>query len=217
MCTLLLCESPLRKMCWSEDFISSAEVFGQFVSVIPQTLMCLTQSNISEVEQYVFWPAAWFAYWKGLGCTDALLTISHHRQESLHAGMDSFLTCRDGLLYSSARLYSAAVDRVSRSGILFKLKSNGVGGSVLSICEEFLSDRPQRVVVDGPTSQWIPIVSGVPQGSVFGPLLFILYTSEMFEQIGTDYMPMQMTLKYWQLSTSQQTDLLLTGTWIGFP
>ena len=47
---------------------------------------------------------------------------------------------------------------------------------------EFLSNRSQRVV-DGATSEWIPIVSGVAQGSVLGPLLYILYTSEMFELV----------------------------------
>ena len=71
---------------------------------------------------------------------------------------------------------------MSHSGLLFKLKSVGVGGSVLSICTEFLSDRRQRVVVDGAASEWIPIILGVPQGSMLGPL-FILYTSEMFELI----------------------------------
>ena len=64
-----------------------------------------------------------------------------------------------------------------------KLKYIGVGGSVLSICREFLSDRRQRVVVDGAASEWIPIVSGVPQGSELCHLLFILYTSEMFELV----------------------------------
>ena len=59
--------------------------------------------------------------------------------------------------------FSAAFDRVSHSGLLFKLKSIGEGGSVLSICREFLSNRRQRVVVDGATSEWVPIVSGVPQ------------------------------------------------------
>ena len=54
---------------------------------------------------------------------------------------------------------------------------------MLSICAEFLSDRRQRVVVDGAVSEWIPIISGVPQGSVLGPLLFIPYTSEMFELV----------------------------------
>ena len=74
---------------------------------------------------------------------------------------------------------SAAFDRVSYSGLLFKLKSIGV----LSICREFFFNCRQRVVVDGATSEWIPIVSGVPQGSVLGPLQFILHNSEMFELV----------------------------------
>ena len=60
-------------------------------------------------------------------------------------------------------------------------KSISECGSVLSICMEFLSNRRQWVVVDGATSECIPIVSGVPQGSILGPLLFILYTREMFK------------------------------------
>ena len=109
---------------------------------------------------------------------------------------------------------------MSHSGLLFKLKSIGVGGSVLSICREFLSGRRQRVVVDGATSEFIPIVSGMPQGSVLGPLLFIPYTSEMFELVENSVMPMLKTPHYWHLFASQQTDLLLlpplTGTWLGF-
>ena len=48
---------------------------------------------------------------------------------------------------------------------------------------EFLSVRRQRIVVDCAESEWIPIISGMSQGSVLGPLLFILYTSEMFELV----------------------------------
>ena len=80
--------------------------------------------------------------------------------------------------------FSSAFDRVSHSGLFFKLKSFGVDGSVLSICREFLSNCRQRVLVDGATSEWIPIISGMLQGIVLGSLLFILYTSEMFELVG---------------------------------
>ena len=79
--------------------------------------------------------------------------------------------------------FSAAFDRVSHDGLIFKLRSAGVGGWLLSICREFLTNRRQRVVVDGAYSEWISIVSGVPRGSVLGPLLFILYTSEMFDLV----------------------------------
>ena len=119
-------------------------------------------------------PAVQFAYRKDLGCTDALLTISLHLQKSLDAMMESYIVQLD---------FSAAFDRVSHSGLLFKLKSIGVSGSVLSICTEFFSDRRQRSVVDGAASEWIPTISGVPQGSVLGSLLFILYTSEMIELV----------------------------------
>ena len=76
--------------------------------------------------------------------------------------------------------FSAALDIVSHNGLLFTLKSIGVGGSVLFICREYLSNRRQRFVVNGATSEYIPIVPCVPQRSVLGPLLFILYASEMF-------------------------------------
>ena len=76
--------------------------------------------------------------------------------------------------------FSAACDRVSHSGLLFKLKSIGVGGSVLSILRSW---SPTAVVVNGATTEWIPIVSGVPRESVLGHFLLILYTSEMFELV----------------------------------
>ena len=79
--------------------------------------------------------------------------------------------------------FCAAFDRVSHSGLLFKLNSIGVGGCVLSICREFLSDRRRRVVVDAAASEWIPIVTGMPQVSVLGPLLFIINASKMSELV----------------------------------
>ena len=57
---------------------------------------------------YVFFPAAQFAYRKGLGCTDVLLTLSHHLQKSLDAGMKSYIIQLD---------FSAAFDRVSHCGL----------------------------------------------------------------------------------------------------
>ena len=76
--------------------------------------------------------------------------------------------------------FSAAFDRVNHLGIPYKLCSVGIGGSVMSILTEFLSNRSQQVMVDGCRSKLVNVVSGVLQGSVLGMLLFLLYTSELF-------------------------------------
>ena len=76
--------------------------------------------------------------------------------------------------------FSAAFDRFNHQGILYKLSSVGIGSSVLSVLTQYLSNRSQHVLVDGCLSKLVNVVSGVPQGSVLGPLLFLLYTSEFF-------------------------------------
>ena len=75
--------------------------------------------------------------------------------------------------------FSAASDRVSHQGILFRLCSVGVCGSVLSVLTQFLSNRSQYVMVDGCHSKLVNVVSGVPQGRVLGPQLFFLCTAEL--------------------------------------
>ena len=76
--------------------------------------------------------------------------------------------------------FSAAFHSVNHQGIIDKLSSVGIGGSVLSVLTQFLSNRSQYVLVDGCRSKLVNVMSGVPQGSVLGPLLFLLHTSELF-------------------------------------
>ena len=76
--------------------------------------------------------------------------------------------------------FSAAFDMVKYQGMLYRLCSVGIGGSVLSILTQFLSNRSQHVIVDGSRSQLVDVVLEVPQSSVLGPLLLILCTSELF-------------------------------------
>ena len=87
---------------------------------------------------------------------------------------------RLGRRLGSCRLISAAFDRVNHQGILYKLCSVGIGGSGLSISIQFLSNLSQHVMEDCCRSKLVNIVSGVPQGSILGPLLFLLHTSELF-------------------------------------
>ena len=76
--------------------------------------------------------------------------------------------------------FSAAFHRINHEIILYKHCSVGIGGSVLSILTQFLSNRSQNDMADGCRSKLVNVMSGVPQGSVLRPLLFLLYTSELF-------------------------------------
>ena len=76
--------------------------------------------------------------------------------------------------------FSAAFDRVNHLVILYKPCSVGIGGSVLFILTQFLSNRSQQVMVDGSRSKLVNVESDVPQGSVLSPLLFHLYILEHF-------------------------------------
>ena len=70
-------------------------------------------------------------------------------------------------------------DKVPHQRLLHKLKSHGVGDSIINWIEQWLTDRRQRVVVDGEVSNWKSVLSEVPHGSVLGPLLFLIYISDM--------------------------------------
>ena len=116
-------------------------------------------------------PTTQFAYRKGLGTCDALLCVSHTLQSALESRQEDRIVQID---------FRAASDRVNHQGILYRLSSVGIGGSVLSVLTQILSNRTQYVLVDGCRSKLVNVVSGVPQGSVLGPLLFLLYNSKLF-------------------------------------
>ena len=78
---------------------------------------------------------------------------------------------------------SKAFDRVWHKGLLFKLKSIGDSGNILAWFEDYLSDRYQRVCIKNSASSWKKISAGVPQGSILGPLLLIVFINDIANEI----------------------------------
>ena len=69
---------------------------------------------------------------------------------------------------------SKAFDRIWHNGLLFIFKQNGVSRNLFQLVTSFLSDKYQRVLLNGQTSNWETIQAGAPQGSILGPIFFLI-------------------------------------------
>ena len=76
-----------------------------------------------------------------------------------------------------------AFDSVPHKRLILKLERLGITGNLLRWIKNFLSERKQRVVINGISSDWTDVISGVPQGSVLGPILFILYVNDLPDKV----------------------------------
>ena len=106
-----------------------------------------------------------------------VLAIAHEICKSFDACLDVRAVFLDN---------SNAFGKVWHQGLLCKLKQNSISGSSLETLTDFLKDRKQRVVLNGQSSSWANIEAGAPQGSILGPLLFLIYINYLPDNLSTN-------------------------------
>ena len=146
--------------------ISLLPIFGKILEkiIFNRIYVFLLKEELLNPNQSGFRPSD--------SCINQLIVITHEIFEAFD--------CNPTLEVRSVFLdISKEFDKFWHKSLLYKLKCMGISGEIYKLLENYLSGRFQRVVLNGQTSSWRPILAVVTQGSILGPLLFLIYINEL--------------------------------------